>query len=299
MAHPHPNSAKAPQSFFSGVIIGLLGLTITLSMTGCATIITGALVLPIMALNGGHPVSGVGLRSSSSQQKMDRQEYYVSQNKFWVTAAERDAEAWVKEHPEDAAKTDTFRRHVKAAAQGDANAELRVGYCYYTSLGVNKSNQKARVWFQNAAEKGLAVAQINLGICYHEGIGVVRKDDVTALKWFRAAAEQGEAYARNRLGAAYYLGEGVLKDDGKAFEWYLMAAQQGDPASQAAVGDCYAEGIGVKMNMVEAYAYYGLASRTFESCRKKLALLDAKLSPAERQHAQQLTKERREALATK
>ena len=120
-----------------------------------------------------------------------------------------------------------------------------------------------------------------------------------ALKWFRAAAEQGEAYARNRLGAAYYLGEGVLKDDGKAFEWYLMAAQQGNPASHAAVGDCYAAGIGVKMNMVEAYAYYGLASSTFESFRKKLALLDTKLSPAERQHGQQLTKERREALATK
>ncbi len=54
------------------------------------------------------------------------------------------------------------------------------------------SNERDRYFTEiyNAAEQGDAQAQLNLGVCYWNGNGVA-KDYAEAVKWFRKAAEQG------------------------------------------------------------------------------------------------------------
>ncbi len=65
-------------------------------------------------------------------------------------------------------------------------------------------------WLQKAAEEGNAAAQMDLGWVYADGRDVPR-DDAEAAKWFRKAAEQGEAAAQNKLGVMYANGRGVSR----------------------------------------------------------------------------------------
>ena len=73
---------------------------------------------------------------------------------------------------------------------------------------------------RKAAEQGDAVAQYKLGVMYYDGSGVLQ-DYAEAVKWYREAAEQGHAIAQNSLGQMYDLGQGVPQaGTGKQFEVY-------------------------------------------------------------------------------
>ena len=60
---------------------------------------------------------------------------------------------------------------------------------------MKEDDTEAAKWFRKAAEQGDAEAQSKLGECYYFGIGV-EKDETEALKWFRKAAEQGDDGAK-------------------------------------------------------------------------------------------------------
>ena len=49
-------------------------------------------------------------------------------------------------------------------------------------------------WYRKAAEQGDANAQLWIGYCYENGDGIV-KDKAEAIKWYRKAAEQGNQQA--------------------------------------------------------------------------------------------------------
>jgi len=80
--------------------------------------------------------------------------------------------------------------------------------------------------YLKAAEQGDAQAQYNLGVAYDKGIGV-ESDQKEAVKWYRKAAEQGHAQAQFELGLAYYVGVGIEKDEEEAIKWFNKSAQQG------------------------------------------------------------------------
>ena len=81
-------------------------------------------------------------------------------------------------------------------------------------------------WYRKAAEHGHAEAQGRLGSCYYSGDGVA-KNLVEAVKWYRKAAEQGDAVAQYLLGLCYQYGDGIAKDETEATKWYSKAAEQG------------------------------------------------------------------------
>jgi uncharacterized protein len=56
----------------------------------------------------------------------------------------------------------------------------------------------AATWFRKAAEQGEAKAQVGLGFIYFSGLGVA-EDYSEALKWFLKAQEQGNADAQATL----------------------------------------------------------------------------------------------------
>ena len=114
----------------------------------------------------------------------------------------------------------SLEANLKAAEQGDSEAQTDLGMRYHTGDGVPKDYAEAVKWYHKAAEQGHAIAQYNLGVMYAIGEGVPQ-DDAEAAKWYRKAAEQGRARAQYNLGSMYEQGEGVPQaGTGKQFEVY-------------------------------------------------------------------------------
>ena len=150
-------------------------------------------------------------------------------------------------------------RRRRAAEQGDASAQNKLGLMYAIGRGVGKDDVEAVRWYRKAAEQGNAWAQNNLGVMYANGRGV-GKDDVEAVRWCRKAAEQGDAWAQNNLGVMYANGRGVGKDDVEAVRWYRKAAEQGNAWAQNKLGVMYANGRGVGKDYREAVGWYRKAA---------------------------------------
>jgi len=143
----------------------------------------------------------------------------------------------------------------KAAAQGYADAQFKLGVMYYYNEGEGvKQDIEAVKWFRKAAAQGDAGAQFKLGAMYEKGDGV-KQDYTEALKWYRKAADSGNINAefyQFRLGEMYYNGQGVKQDYAEAAQWYRKAADQGETLAQFALGSMYYNGQGVKQDYAEA-----------------------------------------------
>ena len=109
-------------------------------------------------------------------------------------------------------------------------ADLAGGY-YNTAWEAEEAGDYAEAakWYRKAADEGLAIAQFRLGSMYALGEGV-SQDDAEAKKWFREAADQGYAKAQNDLGEIYLNGGNftkdrrtVRKDYAEALKWFRKA----------------------------------------------------------------------------
>ena len=78
------------------------------------------------------------------------------------------------------------RSFIKAAEQGNADAQFSLGNMYAEGHGVPQDDQQSMSWFRKAAEQGFVPAQVNLGVMYAQGQGV-EQDLVEAHKWFNIA----------------------------------------------------------------------------------------------------------------
>jgi len=78
----------------------------------------------------------------------------------------------------------------KAAEQGDAQAQLKLGMLYATGRGVPLDDKQAVSWYLKAAEKKNAEAQFYLGVRYANGNGIA-KDYVEANKWLTISGKAG------------------------------------------------------------------------------------------------------------
>lgn len=147
----------------------------------------------------------------------------------------------------------------KAAEEGDASAQVKLGRKYEKGEGVTKDYAKAAEWYRKAAEQGNAEAQNNLGWCYKNGKGVTQ-DYVKAVEWYKKAAEQGDDFAQVVMGACYYHGDGVTQNYAKAVEWFKKSAAQGNANAQHSLGVCYENGEGVTKNYAKALEWYKKAA---------------------------------------
>ena len=116
------------------------------------------------------------------QNEMTAEEYCQKGEKAYDAQQYEDAVSWYQ----------------KAAYQGHALAQNRLGYCYHMGHGVDKNPVEAVKWFKKAAEQGFVSAQYNLGECYRSGRGVA-VDLAEAKKWYQKAADQGNENAKRRL----------------------------------------------------------------------------------------------------
>lgn len=119
----------------------------------------------------------------------------------------------------------------KAAEQGDADAQYRLGECYA------KDEAEALKWYHKAAEQGHEGAKGRLVDWYKleedHAVKWYRKAEVG---WYRKAAEQGCVIAQFRLGMCYATGTGVEQNQEKAEEWFDKIK---DPFDQFMIGNCF------------------------------------------------------------
>ena len=106
------------------------------------------------------------------------------------------------------------------AAQGNVEAQNKLGKLYFLGQSVPLNNATAQEWFEKSAAQGNADAQNNLGFLYDKGQG----DYAKAREWYQKAAAQRHADAQYSLGWLYAYGRGVPQDYVRAYMWWSLAA---------------------------------------------------------------------------
>ena len=147
-----------------------------------------------------------------------------------------------------------------AAEQGHVRARFYLGTCYDFGSGIRRNARRSMFWYRQAAMANHDVAQYNLALGFRDGLGVPRSQRI-AVKWLRVSAAAGNADAQNDLGYCLHEGLGVGKDRRQAFRWYLRAAREGVVRAQFNVGLCYRDGDGITASKLKAREWLQKAAR--------------------------------------
>ena len=114
----------------------------------------------------------------------------------------------------------------RAAIQGNAYAEERLGDLYGKGIGVERNQKLAFDWRIKAAKRGSLDAQVKIGSMYQDGIGVV-KDIDQAIYWFRRAAADGSVEAQSLLARLDHFSADKELDQAGGRSWFEIAAKRG------------------------------------------------------------------------
>jgi TPR repeat protein len=143
-----------------------------------------------------------------------------------------------------------FRLFARAARSGCADAEYRVGLCYFEGIGVRASLAEGVRWLERAADRGHVAAQLLMaGICLHGPPGrsadapggaaglsgratEAGPDYVAAVRWARRAAEHRCAEAQAMLEFMLTTGPGHVRNPDEAARWYARSAAAGCPQAE-------------------------------------------------------------------
>ena len=115
----------------------------------------------------------------------------------------------------------------KAAASGNAVAQLRLALMYDQGDGVPRSSKSAFEWYSRAAAQGEPESQNQIGIFYELGEGIAENWDLAA-RLYQASALQGWTEGQFSFARAYQFGIGVPQDRQQAIAWFEKAAAQGN-----------------------------------------------------------------------
>lgn len=88
---------------------------------------------------------------------------------------------------------------VSKAQQGNAAAEYELAHRYRIGDGFPQSYADAVEWYRKAADQGYAPAEARLGGMYLAGLGGLPKDENEGRIWLSKAASQGDASAKFEL----------------------------------------------------------------------------------------------------
>lgn len=120
---------------------------------------------------------------------------------------------------------------LKAAQQGNVEAQYQLGMRYQYGDDVTLDLNKANQWLAKAARSGDARSQHALAMFYQQYATNV-EGAKKALLWEKKAADRGSADAQYALGVMFKNGRLVRKNEAEARKWLAMAAQQGHLSAQ-------------------------------------------------------------------
>jgi TPR repeat protein len=124
----------------------------------------------------------------------------------------------------------TYPASAALAPADSADAAYRQGHDFYEK----KNYAEAMHWYRVAAAQGNALAQVGIGFFYLSGWGVPQ-DSLQALNWFRKAADRGNEVAQRNIGMMFLQGMGVAADRAEAIRWFRLAAAKGDDDAKEAL----------------------------------------------------------------
>ena len=161
----------------------------------------------------------------------------------------------------------------KSALQGYAPAQNSLGWHYQYAQGIDKNVEVAFDWYQKAYAGGFEAALINIANCYEKGEGT-KKDELKAFSLMEPLAVKGDSIAQYNLGRMYLNGIAVIKNPTKGADWYEKSATQGNASSQFHLANLYAEGNGVPENKQTAAEWYlKAAHQGHELAQRNLAFM--------------------------
>lgn len=115
----------------------------------------------------------------------------------------------------------------RAAGQGDAEAQVRLGYMYYLGACEDADTSRARAMWQQAAHAEHPAAPYWLGMLEWEA-----RAYPAALQHFRRAADAGHLPAYHRIAMMYAQGQGVRKSLVESVAVLAEAAEKGSEQAQ-------------------------------------------------------------------
>jgi localization factor PodJL len=126
---------------------------------------------------------------------------------------------------------EAFKWLSRAAQQGQAVAQYRLGTLYERGQGVAANAATAASWYEKAAAQGNRLAMYNLAVAMaNKSLG--RQNMPEAARWFSKAASLGLVDAEFNLAVLYERGDGVPQSLLDAYKWYMIAAAAGDNGAQ-------------------------------------------------------------------
>jgi localization factor PodJL len=159
----------------------------------------------------------------------------------------------------------------EAAAMGNASAQFVIATRYLNGeQGASQDDAKAAYWYGRAAAQGLAPAQYRLGTLYERGKGVAR-DLKAALSWYERAASLGNVKAMHNAAVLAASKDGQEPNYAKAFKWFSLGAAHGLKDSQFNLAVLLERGLGTKSNPAEALFWYSVAANQNDADAAKRA----------------------------
>jgi uncharacterized protein len=147
----------------------------------------------------------------------------------------------------------------KAAKQGHAKANTRVGICFNNKMAGCPQNKKAAFsHFKLAAENGDPEAMYYLATLYLF-CDEVKPDVEQGRKWCLKSAKAGYSWAQVTMSWRF-----CTKNPPARIEWLELAAEQGNPTALRDLASAYESGRGVPKDMVKAYAFYSLLDKCWQ-----------------------------------
>lgn len=146
------------------------------------------------------------------------------------------------------------------AEDGDASAQLKLGYAYLYGLdGLTADYSKAFYYYELAAKQNDKIGINNLGTLYYNGIGTARNPHKAALL-FAKAAEAGNFDAATNLGFIYVSGNGIEQNTEAGLTNFEKAAESGNVLAQFMTGCAYYYGKYRPLNFIKAAPYIKAAA---------------------------------------
>ncbi|EBO4419838.1 sel1 repeat family protein [Salmonella enterica] len=107
-----------------------------------------------------------------------------------------------------------------SAEKGDADSQTLLGFLYeHAGLGLQPDGEKARKWYEMAAQQGNGEALYTLGRMYYSGV-MVNVDYDKALYFFKKAYEKELQAAADYLAQMYFNGQSVDVDCQQSWHYY-------------------------------------------------------------------------------
>jgi TPR repeat protein len=117
-----------------------------------------------------------------------------------------------------------------AADEGKVpQAEHHLGIMYEYGLGVERSFDKAAMYYRRASEKQFTESMYNLALMYLYGRVGFQQNFKQAFPLFEAASLSGHAQSTYMIGVMKTYGYGMEPNYGQAINWFERAAVMGDP----------------------------------------------------------------------